>query len=219
MSLRKLKTAEYWNKEAQAFDSLYSEKKTRVAQAFDKFFRRGMYERFQRTLENSYPIEGRAFLDVGCGSGRYCLELARRGAKRIVGIDVSEEMLQMAYQACKSQDLLQKCEFIETDVSQFMPDESFNVSIAMGLFDYVKEPLPVLKNIKAVTTDYMLIAFPRRWSWRTLLRKIYLGIKKCDVYFYSKEKIAELMRGLGVKKYKIDKVAGLFFVKAFVPNI
>ncbi|HEV7122100.1 MAG TPA: class I SAM-dependent methyltransferase [Rhodanobacter sp.] len=39
---------------------------------------------------------GEAVLDVGCGSGRYILHALRRGAARVIGVDLSRQMLARA---------------------------------------------------------------------------------------------------------------------------
>lgn len=41
-------------------------------------------------------LQGRAVLDAGCGSGRYILQALRRGAARVVGVDLSAAMLRRA---------------------------------------------------------------------------------------------------------------------------
>ena len=41
-------------------------------------------------------MKGKAVLDLGCGTGEDCLEYARRGASRVVGIDISQNMLSLA---------------------------------------------------------------------------------------------------------------------------
>jgi len=41
-------------------------------------------------------LRGRAVLDAGCGSGRYLLHAHRRGARRVLGVDLSAEMLAQA---------------------------------------------------------------------------------------------------------------------------
>ncbi len=48
-------------------------------------------------------------LDIGCGTGRHSIELARRGYK-VVGIDLSESMLTRAKQKAAEQDLQVKFE-------------------------------------------------------------------------------------------------------------
>ena len=41
-------------------------------------------------------LQGQAVLDVGCGSGRYMLHALRRGATRVIGVDLSSPMLERA---------------------------------------------------------------------------------------------------------------------------
>ena len=41
-------------------------------------------------------LAGMAVLDLGCGTGEDCFEYARRGVSRVVGIDISENMLSVA---------------------------------------------------------------------------------------------------------------------------
>lgn len=42
------------------------------------------------------PVEGAKVLDIGCGFGRNCADFLERGARDVVGIDISEKMLSVA---------------------------------------------------------------------------------------------------------------------------
>ena len=72
----------FWNSEADAFQKIYTHRKSKFSNTLDQIFRKDMYERFQFTIANCEPIKGRTFLDVGCGNALYSLELARKGARR-----------------------------------------------------------------------------------------------------------------------------------------
>ncbi|WP_233842873.1 class I SAM-dependent methyltransferase [Dyella sp. 2HG41-7] len=52
----------------------------------------------QRAMLSLMPttMQGQSVLDAGCGSGRYMLQMLRRGATRGTGIDLSEAMLARA---------------------------------------------------------------------------------------------------------------------------
>lgn len=52
----------------------------------------------ERAMLTLMPAElaGYRVLDAGCGSGRYMLHALRRGAARVVGVDLSPEMLERA---------------------------------------------------------------------------------------------------------------------------
>ena len=79
----------YWNRSVDDFHSIYSHQKSKFAIFLDEVFRKDMYERYVFTMENSAPIAGRRFLDVGCGSGVYSLEFVRRGAAQVTGLDIA----------------------------------------------------------------------------------------------------------------------------------
>ncbi len=60
-------------------------------------------------------------LDLGCGTGSFCLEMARRGYDPI-GIDQSESMLDQARRKCDdlpAEDAGSHCLFLNQDISQF----------------------------------------------------------------------------------------------------
>src|SRR5687767_15494366 len=75
-----------------------------------------MYERFAFTIKHCEPIKGRTFLDVGCGNALYSLELARKGAAKVVGIDISEVMIGLCKESSKKENLADRCTFIQTDL-------------------------------------------------------------------------------------------------------
>ena len=74
----------HFDADAERFDSIYETQKGPVMRWVDDVWRGVVRHRFELTLERVEPIAGRSFLDVGCGSGRYCLAFAQRGASRVV---------------------------------------------------------------------------------------------------------------------------------------
>jgi len=206
----------FWNSEADAFQKIYTHRKSRFSNVLDQLFRKDMYERFQFTIENCEPIKGRTFLDVGCGNALYSLELARKGADKVVGIDISEVMIGLCKQSCEKQNLSDRCTFLQTDLLDYKPDSKFDVSFGIGLFDYIRNPLPVLQKMREVSGDKAIMAFPRLWTWRAPVRKVRLTIKGCDVYFYSRGKIESMMRDAGFSRHTITRVGKLYCVVAYV---
>ncbi len=211
-----LKQKDYWDHQVNDFDSIYARSKSRFDNWIDATFRWDMYARFDYTMENAEPIHGRTILDVGCGTGRYALEFARRGARRVVGIDIAEKMLAVCEQRAREEHLDDRCVFVHTDLTKYQPDEKFDVCIGIGLFDYIREPLPVLIKMREVVTDRAIISLPRFWTWRAPVRRARLALRGCDVYFYTKEHIDALLRQAGFKKYTLKQVGQLYCVTAFV---
>ena len=206
----------FWNSEADAFQSIYTHRKSKFFNTLDQIFRKDMYERYQFTIANCEPIEGRTFLDVGCGNGLYSLELARRGARKVVGLDIAEVMIGLCKQASVNQNLDDRCTFIQTDLLEW--DNSgmkFDVSFGIGLFDYISDPLPVLRQMRELSTDKAIMAFPRLWTWRAPVRKVRLTMKGCDVFFYSAARINKLMNDAGFSRHTLTRVGKLYCVVAY----
>lgn len=202
----------YWNSEADAFSRIYSHRKSRLSNMLDSVFRKDMYERYVFTIKHCEPIKDRTFLDVGCGNGLYSLELARKGARRVLGIDIAEVMVGLCKQASQKEQLDNVCEFQQTDLLEYKGNEKFDVSFGIGLFDYISDPLPVLTKMRELSKDKVIMAFPRFWTWRAPVRKVRLNARGCDVYFYTRAQIKELMDQAGFKRHEVYRVGKLHCV-------
>jgi 2-polyprenyl-3-methyl-5-hydroxy-6-metoxy-1,4-benzoquinol methylase len=78
----------HFHSDPERFDAIYDEEsKGPLSRWIDNVWRGVVRRRFDLTLDALEPLAGKSVLDVGCGSGRYCLAFADRGASRIVGVD------------------------------------------------------------------------------------------------------------------------------------
>lgn len=205
----------FWNSEADAFQRIYTHRKSKFSNTLDQIFRKDMYERYQFTIANCEPIPGRTFLDVGCGNGMYSLELAKRGARKVVGLDIAEVMIGLCKDSSVAQNLDDRCTFIQTDLLEWNNDGAkFDVSFGIGLFDYISDPLPVLRRMRELSSDKAIMAFPRLWTWRAPVRKVRLTMKGCDVFFYSAARINKLLKDAGFSRHTLKRVGKLYCVVA-----
>lgn len=210
--MRMLTQREYWSIEALNFDAIYSHQKSKLGSQLDKVFRWAMYKRFEYAMLKSEPIHKKTFLDAGCGTGFYSLELGRRGALRVVGIDVSPTMLTICRNRAKAEHLDAKTDFILTDIMDFNTDHLFDICIGMGLLDYIKNPLPTLIRMKKLTREKVMLSFPVLWNWRTIPRKIRLHLRGCPVYFYTERDVRRLMKDAGFRHVEIRRMGPMYFV-------
>ncbi len=86
--------------------------------------------------------QGSTVLDVGCGTARHSIELARRGF-RMTGVDLSEQMLEMAQ--AKARDAGVSVEFVCANAVDFRREGAFDACIclcegALSLFGSREEP-------------------------------------------------------------------------------
>ncbi|MDR0219401.1 MAG: class I SAM-dependent methyltransferase, partial [Enterobacteriaceae bacterium] len=89
-------------------------------------------------------IRGKSVLDLACGYGYYGRELHRRGASRVVGVDISEKMIALA--KTKSIQNGDNIEFHLQNVCEIQLSEKFDIIIAAFLFHY-SQSLDELKNM------------------------------------------------------------------------
>ena len=81
-------------------------------------------------------LNGKSVLDLGCGYGHNCIDFVNRGATRVVGIDISEKMLDVA----KEESVNAKIEYRNmsmTDISNL--NETFDFIYSSLAFHYVKD--------------------------------------------------------------------------------
>ena len=182
---------EYWDKVAYEFDAFYNEGKGVFKRAIDKVFGKGMAERFKLTLEECKNVNGKKILDIGCGSGRLSIELAKRGA-RVVGIDFSQNMLNMATSMAKQQRLEDRCTFILDDFVNHAFNEHFDISTALGFFDYIQDPSIYLRKMRSLTTEKCIMSFPSKFAFQAPIGMIWLRSRNCSVYFFTKKELKRL---------------------------
>ena len=88
-------------------------------------------------------------LDIGCGTGEFeKLLLDEHPNQQIVGVDISQKMLEIAQQKCQAYS---KAFFLATSASVLpFSDHSFDVIVSASAFHYFDEPEPVLKEMRRV---------------------------------------------------------------------
>jgi SAM-dependent methyltransferase len=206
----------YWDGAADDFDAIHSGRKGGLAAWADARFRWDMRARFDYTMRRSEPIAGRTFLDVGCGTGRYSIEFAERGAARVVGLDIADNMLRVCRERAQAAKVNDRCEFVRSDLLGYPPGELFHVGIGIGLFDYIRDALPVLVRMRGTVTDRVIVSLPRFWTWRAPVRKIRLALRGCRVFFYRRGRVDALMKKAGFPRVEIEKVGQLWCVTGYV---
>jgi SAM-dependent methyltransferase len=206
--------ARYWNTVAHDFDAIYTGAKSPVGRALDRWLRKDIYERFDWVMEKAGDVRGKQIVDIGCGSGRFVSALARRGAAHVTGVDVAPEMLKLARELVAKDGVADSCSFVQTDVLHWNPGEQFDLSIAIGFWDYIAEPSSRLRVIRRMTRGTFLSAWPRLWTWRTPIRKARLTTLGCPVYFFRREEVHRLLREAGFGVTGFDVVGKLYCVEA-----
>jgi tRNA (mo5U34)-methyltransferase len=109
-------------------------------------------------------LSGKTVLDIGCNAGFYSLEMKRRGAARVLGIDTDDRYLRQARFAAEIEGAdIEFRRLAVWDVA--LLSEQFDLVIFMGVLYHLRHPLLALDLIhEHVARDLMLFQSMQRGS-------------------------------------------------------
>jgi cyclopropane fatty-acyl-phospholipid synthase-like methyltransferase len=195
----------YFHKEADRFDSIYKDDKGFIDRIIDTAFRGVVRKRFQLAMDRMGNMNGERILDIGCGSGRYGISAALQGAGEVIGIDLAENMLDLARKYSEDAGVSDKCKWIKSDFLKGEGiDGKFNYILAMGFFDYLSGPEPFLEKMGEYLSGTIIASFPKRWEFRNFIRKIRLTLFGCGVRYYTEPEIRRLFSKSGMNSGKLE---------------
>jgi tRNA (mo5U34)-methyltransferase len=123
---------------------------------------RAKFRRFAASLPSD--LSGCSVLDIGCNAGFCSIEMKRRGAHRVVGIDSDERYLAQARFAAELCEV--DIEFHQLSVyDAALPHRRFERVLFMDVSYHLRRPLLALDPIREhAAADLMIIQWARRGS-------------------------------------------------------
>ncbi|CAI2349898.1 unnamed protein product [Caenorhabditis sp. 36 PRJEB53466] len=94
-------------------------------------------------------LNEKSVLDVGCGNGHYSFDFLKWGATRVVGIDNSEEMIDIC-NSQKTQDA-ENIHFEKSDISEFSLKSKFDVATAFFVLQFVHDKQKLKQAIQNIS--------------------------------------------------------------------
>lgn len=89
-------------------------------------------------------LKGKKVLDLGCGFGEHCKQFIGYGAQKVVGIDISKKMLDIA----KKENSDPKITYVNMPMEEIRQlNEQFDVVVSSLAFHYVEDFAGVVKSI------------------------------------------------------------------------
>lgn len=124
---------------------MYSKKLVEEYSANRNFFTATDKEVFV-TLQERTSIKGQNILDFGCGDGEYSLKFIDMGAKSVVGVDTSMDMIKLA----KSKKI-KRTKFIQSkEIIIPTKDNQFDIVFSNFVFHHIRKLNSALKELLRV---------------------------------------------------------------------
>ena len=139
------------------------------------------WERFESALPRD--LQGATVLDIGCNGGFYSIEMKRRGADRVLGIDVDDRYLKQARLAAELSGVaieLQQMSVYEIGSLQ----ERFDVVLFMGVLYHLRHPLLALDLIREHVAKNLVVV-------QSMVRGSRQVMTPGDDYPFSDEQVFE----------------------------
>jgi SAM-dependent methyltransferase len=106
-------------------------------------------------------IEGKTFLEIGCGSGRSIKYLTEKGAKKVCGLDVSTKQIEEAITHNQGEINQGKVKLIRGSMEEKIDIEPVDFVFSIYAIGWTPEPEKTLKNIYSYLKPGGLFV----WSW------------------------------------------------------
>ena len=120
------------------------------------FSTNGRHDR-SSTAQRIFPddLSGKSVLDVGCRLGYFCFEALKRGAERVVGVDVNPDSVRKAR-------LLADClgfdaRFEQLDVDREPIRESFDYVLGLNLLHHLANPIGSLEQLAGIARERLVL--------------------------------------------------------------
>lgn len=109
-------------------------------------------------------LNGKTVLDMGCGYGLNCVDFIRRGAKNVVGIDISEKMLETA----KRESADPRVEYIHMSITEISSlDMKFDLAYSSLAFHYVEDFKKLMTDIYGLLNNEGTLLFSQEHPIKT----------------------------------------------------
>jgi len=177
-------------------------------------------DRLLRPIFDLGDVKGKRILEVGAGSGRDSIELARKGALVTVIDYVSSSLDVVAANAQKARVSLT---FVCGDGTR-MPfaEGTFDVVFHQGLMEHFRDPSPLLSDNRRVLKEggHVVIDVPQRWHIYTVGKKVLIALDKWFAGWETEYSIRELSNIVEGEGFQVtgrfgDWMVPGFFYRAF----
>jgi SAM-dependent methyltransferase len=132
----------------------------------------------QPAIKSLLPdLNGKSILELGCGTGELCRYLTVRGAKSVVGVDISGKMLEIAIKETTTD----RISFVESSIEDYDTGiDYFDIVVSSLTFHYVADLGTMFNKINACLKADGCLVFSIEHPIATCSQGIHPGWEKDD---------------------------------------
>lgn len=148
----------------------------------------------QAVLDAVAPVEDKRVLELACGTGRFTVMLAERGAD-ITGLDISGAMLTQARAKARASSVHDRLEFLRGDAGRLpFPDDTFDMVFAIRFFHLADTPVQFLSEMQRVARGRVFFdTFNARSA-----RSVYNWLLPMGSRLYTADDVDRLLNDVGI---------------------
>src|SRR3990167_4916546 len=191
--------------------------------------KRGALPADEREALGALAWKGKRVLDVGCGTGLFAYEAAKRGAY-VVGVDYSPEGIAVAQKTHRYKNLEYRCEDIFKSGAL---REKYDVVVSLGTLEHMDNPFLALKRFKGMLKPVGSVVLtcpnwvnPRGLVLMTLKHLFDAPITLADIHYFSQQWFEVAAKKLGMNlawhTFHRERAAGKNLIIDFkkrIPNV
>lgn len=177
----------------------------RRAKHYEKTFSLPLVKRLEQAevsrILSVAEVASKSVLDIGCGYGKFSKLWKERGARLVVGMDFSKNMLEQAKKKGN-------CFFLMGDAFKIpFKEGSFDVITCIGVANYYENVDALLEEICRVATEEVILTFPKN----SRIGKIYAKISNINIFLRSEKEITKVCSSY-FEPHITECASGLTFV-------
>jgi SAM-dependent methyltransferase len=206
----------FFNGYAAEFSSIYLEDerpRSLFNKVMDKLFRKDIETRLVDSLNHMKKDSIKTVLDIGCGPGHLVVKLLEH-QKDVTALDIAPNMLEITQMRVDSMNLKSNFKTILADYSEHQFDEKFDAISVMGFFDYVEDPVAVLKKLISDANKEIYISIPGDKGFLAWQRRVRYKQRNCPLYLYSRDSLVQHLQDAGCYEMTeiIDTERGFYII-------
>ena len=178
----------------------------------------GTYDNDDRVLSPIMKlgdIQGKRVLEVGAGSGRDSIELARAGA-RVTVIDYVRSSLDVVARNAEKAGVT--LHLVCGDGTRMpFPEDTFDVVFHQGLMEHFRDPDPLLADNRRVLKPggHVVIDVPQRWHIYTVGKKVLIAMNRWFAGWETEYSIRELAHLVERQGFEVTDRFGDWMIPGF----